>query len=324
VHAITLVATFIATFVDSHASRQRRPTKDATKALAWVATLWLGAMAQARAATLTNPNSFPEVYLRATNEFAQANFFKPAEPPITDLSFTLAPLILQQVSGDLGPTHPPERFGLLTRSNGVLTVDTSRPTLYVVADTIQIRQKPYAQLAYLWVYAGESGGPGLPSLGVQGVRVTLNTSGQPAIWEMLADHSGAEVFFVTQKLEEAAKAEYGEPLPGRHCSIEPSWAEAPQAVVARVLEDGPVAMGPMVYLKAGTHDVSTVLCRCMPAQVKKLLQTSTYSMAHLAVGRPHELLDEARWRAQVPPAFWPGNANGHGRLEKCLRLPRSF
>jgi len=292
--------------------------------LAWMAMLWLGTVAQTPAATLTNPNSFAEMYLRATNEFAQANFFKPVEPPITDLSFTLAPLILEQVSGDLGPTHPPERFGLLTRSNGVLTVDTSRPTLYVVADTIQIRQKPYAQLTYLWVYAGEPRGPALPSLGVQGVRITLDTSGQPALWEILADHSGAEVFFVTQKLEGAARAEYGEPLPGRHCSIERSRGEAPQAVVARVLEDGPMAMGPMVYLQAGTHDASTVLCRCMPAQVKKLLQTSTYSLAHLEVGRPHELLDEARRRAKVPSAFWPGNGNGHGRLEKCLRLPGSF
>jgi len=48
-----------------------------------------------------------------------------------------------------------------------------------------------------------------------------------------------------------------------------------------VIDDGPVAMGPIVYLIAGTHSVSTLICRCMPAQAGKILSTSSYELLPL-------------------------------------------
>ena len=57
-----------------------------------------------------------------------------------------------------------------------------------------------------------------------------------------------------------------------------AWRQAPDVVVARVIDDGPVAAGPIVYLSAGTRAVSTLICRCMPAQARKLLATSTYDL----------------------------------------------
>ena len=78
---------------------------------------------------------------------------------------------------------------------------------------------------------------------MQGIRITLNSAGQPAIWEVLADGSGAELIFVSQSLEAAALAEFGKPLPGRRYAIERSVEEAPSVVVARVIDDGPMAHG---------------------------------------------------------------------------------
>ena len=155
---------------------------------------------------------------------------------------------------------------------------------------------------------------------VQGIRITLNTNGQPVIWEALADSSGAELIFVSQTLEAAALAERGKPLPGRQHAIERSTQGAPKVIVARVIDDGPIAMGPIVYLSAGTRDISTLICRCMPAQAKKLLDTSTYELLPLNALTVQSLLTQAKEQA----FFWPGDQRGDDRLERCLRLPSAF
>ena len=164
--------------------------------------------------------------------------------------------------------------------------------------------------------------PAPPEFGltVQGIRITLNTNGQPVIWEALADSSGAELIFVAQSLEAAALAEHGQPPPGRRHAIERSTQEAPKVIVARVIDDGPIAMGPIVYLSAGTRDISTIICRCMPAQAKKLLDTSTYELLPLNALTVQSLLTQAK----EPATFWPDVQRGDDRLDRRLRLPSAF
>ena len=83
---------------------------------------------------------------------------------------------------------------------------------------------------------------------------------------------------------------------------------APNAIVARVIDDGPVPMGPIVHLSAGSHNVSTLICRCMPTQAKSLLETKTYEL------RP---LGDAKFRTAFEPSGEPAAA----RLARLLRLP---
>ena len=296
------------------------------------------------------------IYQRATNQFAQADFYKPAEPKTNELAFALAPLVLQEVTGATAQANPPDRFGTLSVSNGLWVLDCSHPSVYWHADTVTLGGKAHARLAYWWFYpswglelghseaattphpgplpegeGGSSAAKGAiasspsdgswgaarseraPYLQVQGVRLTLNSAGQPAIWEVLADSSGARLVFVSQSLEAAAAARFGKALPGRRHAIERSVEEAPEVVVARVIDDGPIAMGPIVYLSAGTRTVSTLICRCMPAQVKTLRTTATYDLLPLPA-IPSDLLP-------LTPGFWPGEAATDNRLEKWLRLP---
>ncbi len=159
---------------------------------------------------------------------------------------------------------------------------------------------------------------------MQGIRITLNSAGQPALWEVLTDSSGAELIFVSHSLEAAALAEFGKPLPGRRYAIERSMEEAPNVIVARVIDDGPVAMGPMVYLSAGTRTVSTLICRCMPAQVRKLVATATYDLLPFQSGPTNSLITQANALLKERTAFWPGEHPGEERLEQCLRLPGAF
>jgi hypothetical protein len=280
---------------------------------------------------------YAEIYQRATNEFAEAVFYKPAEPKSEPLGFTLAPLILQEVNGAKEPLSLPDRFGTLSVSNGAPVLDRSRPAIYWEADAVQINGKALARFSYVWSYAPDSleserahgitsaaSGPAKPGLPLQGIRITLNSAGQPAIWEVLADSSRARLFFVSQNLEAAAMAEFGKPLPGRRFAAERSVEAAPDVVVARVIDDNAVAAGPIVYQSAGTRAVSTLICRCMPAQAKKLLATSTYDLLPFQAASTNSLIIQARFLLQERAAFWPGDDTDGKRLEACLRLPEAF
>ena len=106
--------------------------------------------------------------------------------------------------------------------------------------------------------------------------------------------------------------EYPAPLPGRRFWVERAVADTPGVVVARILEDGPTPMGPIVYLKSVSRDVSTVICRCMNAQASEVVGTSTYRLATLddvAVQRlrRHRTPGVNRWLPKMPaddPAQW--------------------
>jgi hypothetical protein len=291
-----------------------------------------------------------KIYQRAAVEFLRADFFKPLEPRTADLTFKLAPLILQEVvetdpkpqnpdeparsASERAQTPPPrtsaeiaqgaDRLGSLTYSNGVMLLDTSKPTVYADTDTVQINGRPHARFSYLWCYStrpGQSPEAGLPW---QGIRLTLDSAGQPVIWEVLADTSSEELIFVSQNLEAAAMAEFGKAPPDRRFSIERSREEAPNVVVARVIDDGPTPLGPIVYLRARTRSVGTLICRCMNAQAKTLRTTASYELAPMPVAAPGSLVSQARSQTRLRPAFWPGDTQIAARLENCLRLPKTF
>ncbi len=222
----------------------------------------------------------------------------------------------------------------MSYSNGAAAFDLSHPTIYWESDIVQIRGTALGRFSYVWCYApspdvspggqrpGETvpgrSGPGLP---LQGIRITLNSAGQPVIWEVLAESTGAKLFFVSQKLEAAAMAQFGKPWPGRRYSIERGLEAAPNVIVARVLDDSPVPAGPIVYLDSGTRAVGTLTCRCMPAQARSLLTTTRYDLQPFSSVSRNSILTQARSALQERTGFWPGDVTGGKPLEACLRLP---
>jgi hypothetical protein len=262
-----------------------------------------------------------EIYQRATHVFAQASLFKPAQCKPAGLEYDLAPLILQEVSAAKDSSAANNLFGTLSLSNNVLRLDCSRPAVYVTADSVHVNAKPHARLSYLWFYPLAPSQGKASVLSMQGVRLTLDVNGKPAVWEVLADNTSAQLVFVSQSLEMAARAEYGRPLVGRRFAIERGLTEETNVVVARVIEDGSVPMGPILYLNAGTHPVSTLICRCMTAQAKSLLQTSAYELED---GESIALLACAEAQCKTSRSFWPGDPRTDKRLEACLRLPQLF
>ena len=264
-----------------------------------------------------------EVYRRATNSLSSVLLFKPAEGSNTDLTFRLAPLILQEV-GDTSQPDALQRdvIGKLDPTDSHRDSSGFQPRMYIETDAIPINGQAHVRLTYWWRYAHHPTEPAATA--VQGLRITLNRAAEPCIWEVLADRSPAELIFVAQSLESTARAQYGAPLPGRRFAIECASAAAPKVIVARVIEDGPTPMVPLVYLRAGTRSVSTLTCRCMPAQAKRVLATRVYQL--VPIQRSSENPDEMTLgvREGNPLAFPLGAEPGEPRIARCLRLPREF
>jgi hypothetical protein len=269
------------------------------------------------------PNSWspPEIYARATNQFTAALLFKPAEGLEDDLSFRLAPWIFQEVVEPGLATHSlRDEFGNFAQTNGVWTVDRERPTVYTVLDGLELRGKLHSRFAYVWCYSAQQGRS--DTLQIQGIRITLNHTGDPAIWEVLAEDSNRALIFVSQSLESAAQAQFGPPLSGRRFSIEGSQSQAPRVIVARVLEDGPIPMGPLVYLRAGLS-VGTLTCRCMPAQAKRLVCTKVYERLPLTSAMD-AVIRSLNFQGRGQASFWPADDAQGSRLASWMRLPDNF
>ena len=227
---------------------------------------------------------------RAESHFPRAFYLKPAETSnASTQAWQLAPLfIIEMTDAGAAPDLPGP---------------TARPQVCSQAGHTMLNGRRHEQMTYWWTYSNHSRSR-RDVLPAQGVRITLNAAGQPVVWEVLADPSGAEIVFVSQNLELQAKQEFGAPLPGRRFAVERSPADAPNAVVARVIEDGPVTMGPIVYLRAGTRGVTTVICRCMEAQVRELVGQQEYEL--------------------VSAANAPGHFRKLGSVQQRLRLPGKF
>ena len=124
----------------------------------------------------------------------------------------------------------------------------------------QIAGKTREQFSYVWFYPAGGG----DALRGQGVRMTLGDDGRALVWEVLADPQPVDIVYASVQLEQAALATFGPPARQGY-AIE-SGSEPPSSIVVpRILEDGPAPMGPWVYLRAGDHAVTTLLCRCMPS-----------------------------------------------------------
>jgi hypothetical protein len=233
---------------------------------------------------------------RVTNSFPRVVMFKSAASGADQpLPAQLSPILIQPLPES---AEPNAALAKLTTALGM-------PVVSAHSNVTTLAGKSVPQFTYWWTYA-QATPAGPPGSSQQGIRITLNSAGAPAIWEVLGDSSGADVIYVARSIEVLAQAELGAPEPERKFSVEQSLTAAPRTVVANVIDDGPALMGPIVYLEAAARDVSAVICRCMPAQFQELSGQRDYLL-------------------QLKPTPTGGATNfPSASLEKRLRLPKTF
>lgn len=254
------------------------------RVISLVGCLWLIGCSQPESPA-TNAQGAEEIYSRQHIRFAHGVLFKPAKTDVQDLVFKFAPLFILQVSDTNLTSQIPD--GLINAGAPMNSAQSAVVSTW--ADAVELREQLHPRLSYVWNHPA----PGTPfpkACVLQGVRITLGTNGQPMIWEILADTSGRDLIVVSESLEQAAAQQFGPPLPGRRFAIETATNTSLNTVVMRIIDDGPVAMGPILYLEKGTRNVSTLICRCMPAQAGNLADTRNYEL----VSAPPE---STRWPA---------------------------
>ncbi|MCH8054239.1 MAG: hypothetical protein IH895_09275 [Planctomycetes bacterium] len=281
-------------------------------------------------ATVETPATHRQIYALGDLHFPDALYYKPAGS-VSDLDAYTAPLILQEV-------QPAGRIGrVLVDENGRPAVEAGTPTVYYGRSRCTLDGREYEQLIFLWFYAPSVEPEWSSSLPVQGIRITLDSEGLPFLWETMANDQPTRIIFASRRLETLARQQYGPPLPGRLHSLETAVASdgvasdavasEPGAIVARVLEDGPLPMGPIVHLlRDGT--IGTLTCRCMPSQVDNFVETLPYDLApiqELADLGLHDLdwITDQR-SAAVYLAFTMDVAQDRPLLSQLLRLPDDF
>lgn len=215
-----------------------------------LAGAWLTGCQAARSAT--TPEEREAIHRRAAQVFAFARLFKPPESLANgSLGVELAPLFVQEVAGQNAAVAQPRPPEVTFREEEVWIAGTAR-----------------RQVSFRWRKPGGR---------FQQLCITLNGNGLPAVWEVRDDESRARLFFVSQSLETAAIREFQGPLPGCRFAVERDRDKTPEVVVVQVLEDAPVAMGPVVHLDI-RGIVTSVSCRCMPTQARQLEAAATYKL----------------------------------------------
>jgi len=206
------------------------------------------------------------------------------KPPGADRpEFHLAPLLLQEV-------RPPD------------PVPPTPYSVYFWRTAAVLTNRALEQFNYLWFRADGTSG----SQRAQGIRITFDPAGKPIVWEVLRDASHARILFVSQSLEAAAMMNNPAPLAGRRFWIERSLADAPDTVVARIIDDGPTPLGPILYLAADSQQIVTLICRCMDAQAGEVLGEGLYGIATLDDAAVRWLVRDktpgiTRWLPGKPP-----------------------
>ncbi len=205
--------------------------------------------------------------------FKLATLLKPADDT-PDAAARMAPLILREMPTDT--SDPAEHlFGLLTVDDqDRVLVDRSRPAVYVFADG-NADGGQHRRIAHLWFrgvdIAKKEGG----SSDFRCVRMTLDATGAPVVWEIFDSRKKTNrAVYLARSLEEAADEQHGEAIRG-HKFV----AERESGVrIARLIDDGPEPMGPMVYVSAKHGEIVSLACRCMPSQVDDIDDAIYYEL----------------------------------------------
>lgn len=279
-------------------------------------SLYAASTVSAQSSELNSPG-FEWLYNRVHQVLQGGTIFKPSESDPSKIALELYPLLLIESAPPLDSPAPRWGWGVVDHAK----ISPGPPTLYSAKDAVEIRGRLHTQYRHFWFY--RSLAAPAASWKRQGLRITFAQDGSPAIWEVLDDSSGASAIYVTENLEKLAQNEFGPPSKGRRFWIENSTELFPETIVARTLGDGPIPMGPWVYLKGDSMDVTTLLCRCTPSQVKGDVTTAYYHPRSIPEESrsPDAIEADSSLNRPFLPWTWPVPSTW---IEEALRLPSDF
>jgi len=185
----------------------------------------------------------------------------------------LAPIIIHEspVNGKTGA--PP-----------LLDFEGNKPRVRLLRSEVELNGVTHPQLTYSWEYGKTT--TGSPALRPERfLRMTLDSRGYPAVYEIYTEEGRLGNLHVSLALEQAAAREYGPPLPGRKYSVETARRDSGEAGLSGVVEEPPEALGPLVYLDSPGREIVALTCRCSPSKTARAEGSHHYELVELEPGR---------------------------------------
>ncbi|MBI5865642.1 MAG: hypothetical protein HZB38_14265 [Planctomycetes bacterium] len=209
-----------------------------------------------------------------------------------------------------------------TRDEIRVSVDSTRPTLYCYPSTAVIHGQRFDQFNYVWWFSDrpamttDDAAAGHIDGGT--LRLTLDSSGRPAIAEIILNCGCGHEVYVADDVERAARDEFGPPIDGGQYCCAGKRSEKRPILVAGVFQrttDAPAR--PTVVLAAGTHEpLRFLLSSDMAAIAEKITDETALSLAD------YDVLDRLPLGDGVASMFGAdGLVHFAGRREGYLLAP---
>lgn len=174
-----------------------------------------------------------------------------------------APAVVQEHPNDVAYPRSVDGFGKVWADNDeVVHIDTEQPTVYAYAREVLIRGQRRVQLCYTHWYPEH---PKLkdfdPEQGkIEGVtlRITLDADRKPALFETVYNCGCYHRTYPAERLEAAARGQFGQPEPGKKLAIEHGVKGKIDLIAPKTVAVPDDAEHPIIRCRAGWHAIVNV------------------------------------------------------------------
>jgi hypothetical protein len=270
-------------------------------------------------------------------EFADVQVYTPAPPidpaPTHDegnaapdaLARRYAPVFVQEINRDAEYAPREDRIGRVTLAGDPgdlqVNIDVADPVVYWTRTSAWIHEQPHDQLVYVaWYPSRPALSPGDPQAGrIDGVvvRITLDQTKRPAIYEFVRTCGCYHTLWVADPIEQAALTEWGKPLPGMAFAVQKKSERNRELFMPALIHDtGPEPHRPVVMVNAGEHLVLTIDTREAGHYEHATAAPKTYRL------EPYETLTHLPIGDQIASMFnSQGLVHGAARAEGWMLAP---
>lgn len=288
-------------------------------ALVWgAAPAWVGVGAVERRLDEERPTKLQKVFDRAVT-------WRPRSGDAGDPLAQFAPTIVIEWPAERSYPEALDRFGEVyltgTPADVRVNINTSRPTVYGYTSQAKIHGRRYTQLVYTWWYPRRpemtDSDPAAGHIDGDVLRVTLDSKGRPAIFEVVQGCGCGHLVFVAQHVEDVARCAFGKPQPGKSLVVEKDVKGKRDLIIAGTVAVPDGEAHPVVYVLAGYHEVSRIDCACRGQQLDgESPEEHAYELAS------YDMLERLALGDGVASMFGPdGLVHGAGRPEGLLLAP---
>ena len=163
-------------------------------------------------------------------------------------------------------------------------VRTSHPVVYAYTSEAKIHDRRHPQVAYAWWFphrpAMTANDPAAGHIDGDTLRVTLGSDHKPAVFEVMQSCGCGHLVYVSERVEQLARREFGEPKPEDVLAVQRKTGNPHGLIVMGTIAVPSEEPRPWVAIVPGYHSVLGVMCKDgLRIEDKGVVQRVAYDLA---------------------------------------------